>query len=73
MRDAYRVFAAYRPGQFLEEAIAKLRFVRNKNLWQTYWMRADLKWHRYVTDKKVVPLADALRVIDRDANNCFFG
>ena len=62
-----------RPGQFREDAIAKLRFVRSRNLWQIYWMRADLKWHRYVPDENVVTLADALRVIDRDANGCFFG
>jgi hypothetical protein len=62
-----------RPGQYLEEPIAKIQFVRRRNGWKIYWQRADLKWHAYQPTPIVESLAEALRVIDADTNSCFFG
>lgn len=36
-------------------------------------MRADLKWHRYIPHPITLNLEEALRVMDEDANGCFFG
>jgi len=39
VRPAFR-----RPGEEIEEPIAKLSFVRSRNQWQIYWRRANGKW-----------------------------
>ena len=62
-----------RPGEQVEEAIAKVQYVRSRNVWRLFWKRADGKWHGYPPAPEVKSLADALRVIDKDANACFFG
>jgi hypothetical protein len=62
-----------RPGEDLEESIAKLTFVRRSNLWNLFWKRADGKWHRYPPVPEVDTLEEALEVIGEDENACFFG
>ncbi len=61
------------PGKHVEEPIAKLTYVRANDSWRIFWQRADLKWHRYAPQPEAASLAAALRVIDQDANCCFFG
>jgi len=31
----------------VEEPIAKARYVKIRDVWKIYWMRADCKWHSY--------------------------
>lgn len=61
------------PTRHTEESIAKITFVRSSGTWRLFWMRADLKWHRYPLCPETGSLADALRIIHEDANACFFG
>lgn len=61
------------PGKHFEESIAKVQFVRTRKAWRIFWKRADGKWHGYKPCSKASALAAALRVIDEDANCCFFG
>ncbi|WP_145521966.1 DUF3024 domain-containing protein [Yersinia ruckeri] len=49
---------------------AKITYVRTQKMWKLYWMRADMKWHLY---DSVKTLADALKIVEVDANGCFFG
>lgn len=53
--------------------IAKVTYVRTQRVWRLFWMRADMKWHGYPYYPETETLAEALRVIDRDAYCCFFG
>lgn len=62
-----------RPGQFTEESIAKISYVRARGVWQLFWKRADGKWHGYQPCRETKSLAAALRTIDADAFHCFFG
>lgn len=62
-----------RPGETIDSPVARIRYIKSRELWQLYWMRADLKWHRYVPHPVTLNLEEALRVIDEDANGCFFG
>ncbi len=62
-----------RPGEQTEEAIAKLQHMPRLRVWRIFWKRADGNWHRYQPHPEAESLADALRVIDEDANYCFFG
>jgi hypothetical protein len=62
-----------RPGQYIEESIAKVQFVRTQSAWRIFWKRADGKWHGYKPCPEAPTLAAALRVINEDAHACFFG
>lgn len=65
--------AFQRHGEQIEESIARVRFIRSRDVWHLFWKRADLKWHRYQPCPEADSLGAALRTIDEDANCCFFG
>ena len=62
-----------RPREFIEESIAKVRYVRTANVWTIFGKRADLQWHRYFPAPPADSLAEALRIIDEDLNGGCFG
>ena len=62
-----------RPGEHVEESIAKLQYVRSHAVWRLFWKRADGKWHRYPPRPEAESLTAALGVIQEDPNGCFFG
>ena len=61
------------PKEKLESEVAKATFVKIKKTWKIYWMRADLKWHRYDPDPEVKSIEDFVEVVERDEYGCFFG
>lgn len=65
--------AFQRPGEWTEEPIAKIRYIRSRDVWAIYWKRADLKWHRYPDCPETKTLSQALTEIDDDRHCCFFG
>lgn len=72
--DLFFVRPAFnRPGEHLEESIAKIQHLPRLRVWRIFWKRADGNWHHYQPCSEVQSLAEALRVIDEDANCCFFG
>lgn len=62
-----------RPGEFVEEPIAKVQRMRRLGVWRIFWQRANGRWNRYPHCPDVYSLAEALLIIDDDAYNCFFG
>jgi hypothetical protein len=72
--ELFEVRPAFRnPKQKIEHAIAKATYVKRAKEWRLYWMRADLKWHRYEPVPEVDSLEDFLEVIEDDAHGCFYG
>jgi hypothetical protein len=61
------------PEQTTESGIAKATYVKRSKLWKVYWMRADLRWHRYDPIPEVASLAEFLELVDQDAHAAFFG
>ena len=59
--------------EWLETPAAKLKFVRTAGEWRLFWMRADLKWHRYDPFPASKQLGDLVDEISRDPCACFFG
>lgn len=59
--------------KLLKNECVKTTFVRTKNIWQIYWMRADLKWHSYEPSFVVNSFDDFLNVLQADEHGCFFG
>lgn len=65
--------AFQRPGEWIESAIAKIRYFRSRDVWAIYWQRADLKWHSYQPCPETETFSAALATIHKDAYACFFG
>ena len=65
--------AFQRPGEWIEERIARLRYVRSRNLWEIDIWLSDLEWQLYEAFPKADTLPDALAEIHRDQHGCFFG
>lgn len=61
------------PTRQIEEPIAKARYVESREVWQVFWKRADMKWHRYQPRPEVKTLEAFLMLVDEDANGCFWG
>jgi hypothetical protein len=61
------------PDEILEHAFAKATFVKKTRSWKIYWMRQDLKWHRYVPVPEVASLEEFLSTVAEDAFACFLG
>jgi hypothetical protein len=61
------------PGEKHEGAVAKATYVRTRNRWRVFWMRADLKWHRYEPAAEVRAIEDFLKLVDEDSYACFWG
>lgn len=60
------------PETRVEESIVKVRYVRRHHAWQVFWKRADMKWLRYQPGSDVKSLEACLRLVDEDANGCFW-
>ena len=68
VRSAFR-----RPDEKIEHSIAKATYVKREKEWRLYWMRADLKWHRYEPVPEVNNLEEFIQVIEEDTHGCFYG
>jgi hypothetical protein len=62
-----------RPDEKMEHAVAKATYVKTKGVWNVFWQRADLKWHRYDPAPQVGSLEKFLALVDEDKHACFFG
>ena len=62
-----------RPGERVENSIAKVQYVRSRKVWRLFWKKADGKWHGYQPFAEAKSLSAALGVIEEDASHCFFG
>ena len=61
------------PSQKLERPFAKATYVRARETWKVYWLRADLKWHVYEPAPQVGSLEKFLQLVAEDRYACFFG
>ena len=61
------------PSEKMERPVAKATFVKSSGKWTVFWMRADLKWHRYPHMPQVRSLEHFLELVEEDAHSCFFG
>jgi hypothetical protein len=60
-------------GPWTSHGIARLRFTRARRTWALYWMRQDLKWHRYEPEPPSPVLATLVAVVEADEFGAFFG
>ena len=60
-------------GEIMEHPVAKATYVKSRELWRIYWMRADLKWHSYPPVPQVGSVEKFLVLVAEDKHACFFG
>ena len=56
-----------------EGPLAKATYVKSKKIWKLFWMKADLKWHRYDPLEHTKSLEKILDKIGQDPHGCFWG
>ncbi|MCK5116878.1 MAG: DUF3024 domain-containing protein [Candidatus Aegiribacteria sp.] len=61
------------PEKRMEGPVAKATYVVSRKIWKLYWMRADLKWHRYTPLPDTGSLEQVLKEISEDPYCCFWG
>jgi len=61
------------PQEILEIRVAKATYVRSRDVWRIFWVRQDLKWHRYDPRPEVKRLEEFVAIVDEDRHGCFFG
>ncbi|MBK9733119.1 MAG: DUF3024 domain-containing protein [Chitinophagaceae bacterium] len=62
-----------KPSEKRASPIAKTTFVKAKNHWKVFWMRADLKWHSYTPMPTVKTVNEFCKLVEEDKHYCFFG
>jgi len=62
-----------KPEEKMESTFAKATYSKAQRVWKVYWMRADLKWHRYTPTPEVRQLSGFLKLVDEDKHACFWG
>ena len=60
-------------GKLIEHPIAKATYNKLNRCWKIFWLRADLKWHRYEPCPEVDSFEDFLLIVGEDDHGCFFG
>jgi hypothetical protein len=61
------------PKEKTEQSFAKATYVKRQNIWKIYWMKSDLKWHKYEPGFEVSELNEFVSIIDGDKYGCFWG
>jgi len=62
-----------KPEMKMESSIAKTTYIKSKNLWKIYWMRANLKWYHYKPVPFVSSISDFFDLVAEDELGCFYG
>ena len=62
-----------KPEVIKEYPVAKATFVKTKNHWKVYWMRANLQWHSYSPKPTVKTIAEFTKLVEDDKHHCFWG
>jgi len=62
----------WRP-EWTRKGIARFRYSPSEKSWTVYWMRSDLKFHRYTLVGPQPGIGPLLDEVARDPHACFWG
>jgi len=51
----------------------KARYIKSRDIWKIYWLRATLKWNEYEPCPEVKTIEEVLKVLEEDKHGCFKG
>ena len=61
------------PEDVMRTPIAKVKYVKSRDIWALYWIGSDGKWDAYQPAPEVRSLERALVVVEEDELGCFWG
>ena len=61
------------PKKIMETDLAKATFVKEKNHWKVFWLRASLKWESYPLQPTVKTVREFAMLVAEDKGAHFFG
>jgi len=61
------------PVMIQRRGVAKAKYIKSRNLWKIYWLRASLKWNAYEPCPQVETLPEFFKILDEDKYHCFWG
>ncbi|MCD4772815.1 MAG: DUF3024 domain-containing protein [Bacteroidales bacterium] len=62
-----------KPEEKIEPLVAKATFVKAKNHWKIFWIRANLKWYHYKPFPYSKNINQFFDVVGEDKLSCFWG
>ena len=62
-----------RPSEWMEEPVAKFRYVGTRKVWELYCQFRDLKWHRYQPRPEAQSFQALLNEVEKDPTCIFWG
>jgi len=62
-----------RPEIIHQYPVAKTTFVKAKNHWKVFWMRASLNWNSYAPKPFVQSIGEFTKLVEEDQHHCFWG
>jgi len=57
----------------IECNVAKATYIKSRNIWKVYWLKADLKWHKYEPKSEVKKIDEFIKLVEEDKYYCFWG
>lgn len=61
------------PNIIINSPVAKTQFIKSRNIWKIFWMRANGNWESYPPKSEVKDLSDFFQILQEDENGCFWG
>ena len=61
------------PSEKMSSPFAKAKFIKSKDCWNLFWMRASFKWERYKPCPAVKTVKEFIRIVEEDKYYCFYG
>ena len=61
------------PNDYQKVSFAKFRYIKSREVWELYWMRASGKWESYEPYTASNNIDKVLSCIDDDVHGCFYG
>ncbi|MCK4631321.1 MAG: DUF3024 domain-containing protein [Bacteroidales bacterium] len=57
----------------IKSPVAKTKYVKSRNIWIVYWMRASGKWERYEPNPEINNISEFFEILEEDKYGCFWG
>ena len=57
----------------INSPVAKTQFIKSRNIWKIFWIRANGKWESYSPKPEVVNLSEFFQILQKDQHGCFWG
>ena len=52
---------------------AKAKYIKSRNIWKIYWMRANGNWDSYSPQPEVNSISTFFKIVEEDKHYCFKG